>query len=186
MNCSKSSALPGFDQFESQAFEHLVQQRQHPAPLVELFGRQFVRRLDLIPRFARVEIQRQLGLSPATFLRARPFPLVGEEVLESREQERAKTPPIAIGLGDRPFFEQVGEEGLRQVLRLVDVVDTSTDVRIQRIPIVLAKLRERGSAILPVGIAGGEHDAPLRGGEVPFSPCWFCGAAIFGAMFVAP
>ncbi len=29
----------GFSQFALESFEHLVQKRQHPAPLVELFGR---------------------------------------------------------------------------------------------------------------------------------------------------
>jgi hypothetical protein len=60
---------------------------------------------DLVSRFARIKIQRQLGLSPAALCGTSLVPFVGEEVFEGCQEEGAKPPPGRIGPGDRLFFE---------------------------------------------------------------------------------
>ena len=44
-----------------------------------------------------------------------------------------------------------------------------TDVRIERIPIVLTKLSECRLGVLTIDISRREHDAPMSGSELPSS-----------------
>ena len=53
-------------------------------------------------------------------------------LLERGEQKRPETAPRAVGPRDGPLLEQVREERLRQVLRVVRVRHTPSDVGIER------------------------------------------------------
>jgi len=93
------------------------------------------------------------------------------EVLQGRDEESAKTPATPICLGEHLLFEQMGEKGLCQVLRLMDVVNATTNIRIQGTPIRLAKLSQRDARFAAFYIPSGQHDVPLGCSEVPLSGC---------------
>ena len=73
---------------------------------VELLGRQRVDRDQAQLRLTRFEIQATTP-PPATALRGAVLvPLVDQEPLTRREQERAKSPTLGIGRLERPLLEK--------------------------------------------------------------------------------
>ena len=61
------------------------------------------------------------------------------------------------------MFEQVSEETLREVLRIMHRVPATAHETVKRRPIDLAKLSQRGASDVGFGLAspGCEHDAPV-------------------------
>jgi len=173
-------------QFQSQTFQRVIQQRQHPTPLVQFLRRQLVERLDLVARFPRFKIQRQRPLPPAPLFRARFVCFIAEEVFERRKEEIAKTTSLGIGSNDRVSFEQMTEKSLSQVSRLVHLANTTTNVGVQGIPVCLAELRECDFGFVPVDFRGGQYDAPSGRGEVPLSAIGQHTGLTFGHGVIVP
>ena len=67
--------------------------------------------------------------------RARAIPLVREEMLAGRQQERAKPAAALVGAAEAALLDEPGEEALGQVLRLVGRVTLAPHEREDGIPV---------------------------------------------------
>jgi hypothetical protein len=76
-------------------------------------------------------------------LRRGAIALVGQKVLERREEKRPELALLAIGLREELLRQEVGEERLGQVLGVVRVVPTAAKIGIERIPVRAAKFGKR-------------------------------------------
>ena len=161
--------ITGLDKLDSQGFQHLVQQRQDPAPFVELlrrYGSGTVRSGTAIrPRQNPATI---LALPPPRFL-ACTFSHSLQEVLQRRDQETCENARDRDPPGDQLVFPAGGRRKSESGPATDDVADAMAGICIQRIPIDLAELSKRGLRVVPPDVAGGQHNAPLRGGEAPLS-----------------
>ena len=104
----------------------------------------------------------------------RPIPLVGQKVLDRREEETAKPAPRRRSPGQRVLLQESSEELLRHVLRLARVGQVPADVDVQRIPVALAERRESCIGISILSTAGAEHQAPVGSLETSRHSCIRC------------
>src|SRR5262245_49841380 len=102
---------------------------------------------------------------PAALLRGTTFPLIDGEILQGRQKERAKPPASRVGLRERSFLEQVGEKRLGKILRVLSLVSTASQVRVQGIPVRFTQFRQRGFGVAGQTCTRRLHDAPVRGRE---------------------
>jgi len=78
-----------------------------------------VRRLDRVTLLGQREVERQRGVRAAALLGAACGCLSGEVVLERAQQERAQPPALALGTREALVGQELGEEALRRVTRVV-------------------------------------------------------------------
>ena len=98
----------------------------------------------------------------AAFSRSRS---VGQVAGADGAEERAEAAPGRVGPGDQVALEDVGEEVLGQVPRLLGRVAAVPDVGVDGIPVRLAEARQRLPGLRRVAAGGRDHAAPLRRGE---------------------
>jgi hypothetical protein len=93
-----------------------------------------------------------------------PVAVIGDEVFQSAEQERTKAANGAVGFPDGVLFQQVREEALSEVFRVVSgewSAGTRPEVGVDRIPIGAAKPFERGASLGGVCVAGLADEVPV-------------------------
>ncbi len=71
---------------------------------------------------------------------------------------------------ERAAFEELREESLRQIFGVVRADAAAAHVAIERIPVSLAKARERFAGAGGVGRPGSKDHGPVGGGEIIFWP----------------
>jgi hypothetical protein len=133
-----------------------------PAALVHLLGRDAVDRLELIAPLAVVDLERQDRLAAAAFHRADGGALVGDEVPDGGQEERAEPAAFLPRVRERAFLEHSREKCLRQVGGVVDGRARAPNERVDRKPVQLAQRRERRCRVRRGRIAGRHHQAPAR------------------------
>ena len=108
-------------------------------------------------------MQREKRLSAAAF--ERPFAVgsVPKKIFHGSKQKRTEPAFLPIDALVDFVFDQVGKKALGEILRIVHGVPAAAHETIERRPIDLAKLRERGLRNLRVGLAfsGRENHAPM-------------------------
>jgi hypothetical protein len=93
----------------------------------------------------------------------RPVVFVGEEVLQGSEQKRAEPSLAAVGAAERVVFQQVNEERLRQILRVIRRMPAMPQKRVERRPVSLSEIREGLlGGLLRFRVRGELNDAPMR------------------------
>ena len=98
-------------------------------------------------------------------LTATLFLRLGQRWLNSPEQERAEATFLWLRGGERFARKQIGEEGLRQILRLVRVVAVPSDESVNRIPVSAAEPFQGSVGLRRRAGACRQHDAPVRRGK---------------------
>ena len=86
-------------------------------------------------------------------------------MLERSEQVRSKPTPFGSGAADVILLQQFRKEGLRQIVRFVDVGNSPPDISVERIPVRLAERFESRASVSRRFASGGNDHAPLRCGE---------------------
>ena len=127
--------LAGGGEFVTQTLAGAVQQVERPAPVVDLVGRERVRRLVAVAFLGRHLVERQRPRAAATFLGAGAVPFVGEETFERREQKPSEPAPFPIRNAHIVFLEQFPEKVLGEILRRMHIEPLPPHVRVKRIPI---------------------------------------------------
>ena len=94
---------------------------------------------------------------------------VVKKILERLEQERAEAAPAVVRLPQPVSFQNHQEKILRKILRVLTRITTTAHVRKNGSPVSSAKLRQRISSLLLVGLGvrSSKDQAPARGGEHP-------------------
>ena len=82
--------------------------------------------------------------------------------MQAGQQERTKPALVAIYLDEIIFLEHAGEEALRQIFGIFDVITPAPNIRIHRIPISAAEPFHGCIGGRRRVLAGGQHHAPLR------------------------
>jgi hypothetical protein len=151
------------------------QKGDDPLTFVKPFGGHVVDGLVPTLGFTQVEVEREQRLSTSTFLSGVLLAFIKQEVAKGGDQKRSKA--ASFFLGDRygVALEEVGEEALHGVLRLVDVAEPAAGVSVEGYPIAATKLLQRIPRMGDVALAGGQDEAPLRAGKIRR-------AGVFGAM----
>ena len=103
---------------------------------------------------------------PPRFAGASFVPLVDQESLARREQERPESAALGVDGLKRPQLEQSLEERLSKILCFVYIAHAAANVRVKRIPIRLTKLGKGPTRVWPSSIAGREDHAPMRRGKL--------------------
>jgi hypothetical protein len=142
-----------------------VQEAARPGGLEEILGPRVVRGLDGVALLAALELERQERPPAAALQGARGLRALGEEVLEGRQQERAEAPAPGVEAPDIAALEQVGEEALGRVARVLRAEAAPARVGVERVPRGRAQLLEREARRRRI-VAGEARDAaPARRGE---------------------
>src|SRR5262245_58271511 len=81
--------------------------------------------------------------APAPFRALRPFPFVRQKILQRSQQKRPKSSTFLLRSPERFLFQQLGKEGLRQILSVFRAATLSAHVSIKRVPICAAQLLQR-------------------------------------------
>src|SRR5437016_3845947 len=79
--------LPGSTQLAAKLCKRLLEQRQGPVPVVNLFRGQFVPGLVAIAGFAGLEVGGDGSLTAAPLSRAGTTPFLGQEVIERHQKK---------------------------------------------------------------------------------------------------
>ena len=90
------------------------------------------------------------------------MPLLVEEMIQAHQEERAETSFARVRPGQVAVLQQLKEELLRQVLRIMRAPTESSDVSVERIPIGLAKTLEGFAGLGRASVPRGNDDAPVR------------------------
>src|SRR5688572_23760131 len=93
--------------------------------------------------------------------------LGAQEILEGPQQISAKTPPLRVGLGDSSLLQQLREKRLRQVLRRLGCISVAAHTAVERIPVGLAQLRQRGLRVRRCRVARADDYRPMRRRKQP-------------------
>src|SRR5262249_3533514 len=112
-----------------------VEHRQGPASFVNSLSGYIVRRFQGITTFGVLGIQRKSRLPSAAFNGPGAVPLIGQEMAQARQQERAEIAFLAFDLAEVVLCEEPGEKLLRQVLRILRVVALAPHIGVKGIPI---------------------------------------------------
>src|SRR5207249_1297478 len=108
---------------------------------------------------------RKVRFASSSLLGPFAVPLVGNVVLERGEKEGAEAAAAPIGTADRALLEECYEEALGEVPGGVRILPAPANEGVDGRPVRLAERREGVPPGLILEVAGGEHDAPLRGPE---------------------
>ena len=152
--------------FIPQGVEHLIQKRHGPLSLEVALGSHLVARFELITRLGTLLVERDDRLSSATFAGVRSVPVVGQEILQRRQQEGAKSPQLRIDAFQPTFLQKLGEKRLREVLGVVRRISPAPNEGVKRIPVRLTKLRQRGLGLRGFVSTGVQNDRPERGRKI--------------------
>src|SRR3712207_6122650 len=97
-------------------------------------------------------IERDKLTPAATLQRLFAVARVREEVLERGEQKRAEFPLLPVGALVDLVLQDIREETLRQVLRVMHGIPAPAGVSVKRRPVGLAQRGERGARTLRLGL----------------------------------
>jgi len=145
-------------EFGQRRLEH----RQRPPAFVDALGRHGIGRLVSQPLFGRGEVEREHFVPAAPFPGGLLAPLVGQEMIERREQKRSQLAALPVGQVKDVVVQQVREERLSKVLGVAGVLPTPADLGIQRIPVDLAECPQRRLCGRCLIVAGRRDQAPVR------------------------
>src|SRR5687768_8803268 len=88
-----------------------------------------------VTAFGNNGVELHMSVTVAATLRQCSPPLLAVELFQRVDQERSLPAFHPISGIEPPFLDQVAEEFLREVLRIVGRLTTTADVGIERIPI---------------------------------------------------
>jgi hypothetical protein len=159
------SELLRFDGQGAHLGERSFEQRQCPAPLKFLFRCQLMARFQRELAFARQQVERFGQLPAAAFLGPGAAVLVGEEMIERGEQERAEFPPSLVGDAQGALFQQLRKELLGQVLSFMFGMPAAAHMGVERVPIRFAEFGQSLPGIGRLVSAGRQNQAPMRRGK---------------------
>jgi len=151
--------------FVPQAVERLIEDGLGPAFVEERFRGRLVSRLDLVAFLLGERVQKDRRLAAAALLRPRLVALIGQEMVENREQERTEFALLMPKVGEVVFLQQPSEELLGQILGFFWAVALSSNVGVERSPVRAAEFLQRVGCSRRLGIARCQHDAPMGRGE---------------------
>jgi len=144
----------------AQAMEGVFQNGERPTPFIKSFRRGQFDRFDAVAIF-RVGAIERYRVRPAAALEAAAFRMfLGEEVFHGREQEGSEFASLRVCQRDGILFQQVREEGLREVLSILAVLSETAHVGVERIPVSAAEFFERFGGLRRSLVRGVEHDSP--------------------------
>lgn len=90
---------------------------------------------------------------------------VRQKMIYRSQEKGTEAPPLRVRAGDRLPGEKVGEEGLGQVLCLLGLAGLAGNEGVNRRPIELTKVLERGGGLRVLRFTRRQDDCPLRRGE---------------------
>ena len=137
----KERPLSGIDVFPTQAVEHLIEHREGPATFEHLLRCRRVRQLLSVSAFSDLEVQKveRQGRAARTPLRCAASPLlIRDKVLQRRQQKRTELSPPGVGNTDGALLEELDEEALREILRVLTRVAPPAEIGIQGIPVCMS------------------------------------------------
>ena len=117
--------------------------------------------------FGGSKIDRKRRPAAAAFLSPLPIPLVGQEVFQRRQQERAKPSTLPLYRGEIVLFQEPRKERLGEVPRIVGVMPASAYVLVERVPVGFAQSGQCGGRLRRAAITGRQHNAPASRGKPP-------------------
>ena len=115
--------------------QHAVEQGQGPGALEEPFGGQIVRGFSEIATLGVASVDGEDGATAAALLRPVPITLIREELGARGPQVGTKPPPARVDRRQAAFLQEVDEERLGQVLRLMGLMPLVTDEGVDGKPI---------------------------------------------------
>src|SRR5262249_3567231 len=154
-------------QLLAQPGQALFQQRQRPTALEQGFRRRLVARLPVVAPLPAVEVERQRLASAASFPCLGPLVLLGQEVLEGRQQKRPEPAALPVRLLEVVLLQQPAEELLGQVLSVRGVGQPPPGVRIEGVPVQPAEGCQGGLRLGRIPLCRRHDDTPARAGEPP-------------------
>ena len=122
------AGLAGFAILLFQAVEYLVQQRHGPTPIKKLVRAAVIHGFQIVPMLGRPCIQGEQRLAAAALLRAGAIAGVRQEIVQPGEQKRTEPPVARSGAREGLAFEQLEQEGLRQVLGVFMATPAPPDI----------------------------------------------------------
>ena len=125
----------------------------------EIFHRDFAQ-----PCLGALQVERN-HLSAAAFLRACLVPFVGEKMVHAGQQEGTEPAFLRRDGGDGVAFQQPREECLREVLGVFGRIAAPPHVGVERMPVGLAEIFERGAGAGGVAARRRQHHRPMGGDE---------------------
>ena len=142
-----------------------AQQGQGPGPVEDPLRGQLVGGLAGVPALGVEGVDGERGPASAPLRRVLAVAVVGQLAGADGAEERAEAAPRRVGHGDQVALEDVGEEVLGQVLRLLRRVSAVPDVGVDGIPVRLAEARQRLPGLRCVAAGGRDHATPMRRGK---------------------
>src|SRR5580704_8227939 len=91
---------------------------------------------------------------------------MGQEMVQRAEQEAAEPATLRVDPAQGAFLQQVDEEILRQVLRVLAAVAAAADEGVNRIAIKTIELLQSSAGFRVAVSRGGGHQSPLGRAEV--------------------
>src|SRR5262249_42732596 len=116
--------------------------------------RQGVTRRPQVPVLCCDLVQRNERMMAASFLRVRIAPLVCEEILQSREQERPELASVSVYRTKAAFLQNLLEKRLGQVLCIMGRITASTHKTVEWAPIGFAEGLQCGVGLRFAGLTG--------------------------------
>jgi hypothetical protein len=92
--------------------------------------------------------------------------LIGEKVVECRQEEGAKLAPTPVDGAEIILFQETIEKLLVEILRFMRVVALPADVGIKRVPVVVTKPLQGGCGLWRSAALRGQNVGPGGGGEL--------------------
>ena len=124
--------------FPAEPIHRLSEQGHRPPRIEDLFGCQLFDRFKPVAILGFFEVDIDELHLPASFKTARPIRFVRKEVLQRRQQKRAKLALRSIDPTQRFIFNKVKKKTLYQVLRIFGRIASVPNIGIQRVPIEFA------------------------------------------------
>lgn len=125
--------------FRSEFLEHTSQHGDCPLLFVQSFGSFRIDRLEGILRFTEIEIERQQLPKTASFLGTIFVPFVDQKAFAGCEQKCSKPPAVLIGSGNGLFLQQLLKKRLCEILGLMHIANTPSNVGVQWVPVRLTQ-----------------------------------------------
>src|SRR5437667_2754552 len=119
-----------------QFLDDSVENRERPAPFEHPLRSLIVRRLALVPLFARREFERD-NRPAAPFMRALAIFFVSDKKLQGGQQKRPEPALFRVSAIKISPFQHPDKEVLREVLGLIGSIAAAAQIGVQRIPVVL-------------------------------------------------
>jgi len=168
LEVSEERCVTGVTILSPQGLDHLLEDREGPASLVDLLRGRRVREFPCVAALSVLEVQevhRRRRTARATFHGACLSLLIRDEVFQRGQQERTELAAARVGDPEGAFLQKLDEERLGEIAGVLSGVSQASEVGLERVPVGPAQRRQRLFGVRRRRVGGRAHDVPTRGFE---------------------